>query len=694
MLSARGAYASRALFIGTAMKRFACFRMLALISLSVFILLATAAAEQPVTVTDAAGNRIIFRKTPERVVSLAPYVTEMLLAFDREEVIAGLTLEDLDLFPALRRRNVGGFFSPDIQAIAACRPDLVIAAPYHKEVIKHFEDGDCPVMVMDAGKIEEAFTHMEMIGRVFACEDRAAAVIRENREKMTLVADRLAAVPEKDRKRVVRVMAGNNELWCPGDDSFQNETIVAAGGVTPEWGKNGFAAPVSLEQWRAFNPQLIYGCDLNESDVRALLNREGWREVDAVRNGAVAMFPCHLTCRVSVRVGDFVQWLAAVLYMETFADPATAVLPDTVLETKPLQLDFDYVNKAELVRHRVADAEYKSLAVRFKTPMDVISTFEGPLSGVAGVGNTYVPMHASLGHMAFGVEPAREAIRKNLGFARDQFAGLMTGADMDNLAVREERWQNLKVTALATAGVKGNAMRMSKDAGSYYPHGTINIIVLTNHRLSAGAMARAIVTVTEAKSAALLDMDIRSTYSSLDHQATGTGTDNVIIVQGRGPEIALGGGHTKHGELIARAVHGAVTEAIGKQNGIKPDRSIFQRLADRHLTLSEIVKPYPADMGKKELTAELTEILRKDDYAAFLCFALAVSDDYQQGLIRDLGFFDELCRLTAVKLTGGEETGITEIPTGGVLPVVLDRAFGALIAGIDLRQPEGKTHHD
>ena len=53
-------------------------------------------------------------------------------------------------------------------------------------------------------------------------------------------------------------------------------------------------------------------------------------------------------------------------------------------------------------------------------------------------------------------------------------------------------------------------MRMSVDEGPFYEPGTINIVLLTNMKLSPRAMARAIITATEAKTAALQDLDVRS----------------------------------------------------------------------------------------------------------------------------------------------------------------------------------------
>ena len=99
--------------------------------------------------------------------------------------------------------------------------------------------------------------------------------------------------------------------------------------------------------------------------------------------------------------------------------------------------------------------------------------------------------------------------------------------------------------------------------------GTVNILILTNARLTDGAMARAIITATEAKTAAFEDLKVPSTYTK-DAQATGTGTDSMIVVSGTsGPEVTYTGGHSRIGDLMGKAVHEAVMEALEKQNGFK-----------------------------------------------------------------------------------------------------------------------------
>lgn len=642
----------------------------------------------PLTVTDAHQRLVHFKDRPRRVVCLAPYITDMLVAFEQAQALVGLSREDLLTHSALRQTNIGSYFTPDIDAIRDCRPDLVIVAPSHKAVIRHFEQSGCALLVMDAGTLEEGFAHMALIGKLFDCETEAQDVVQRNRDQLALVAARLAGIPDQERKRVARVMVGNG-LHCPGDDSFQNEVIAAAGGIASAWGRNGFAVPVDLDAWQRFNPQFLYGCHLNQKEVQAFLKRDGWKDVDAVRNRSVSMFPCELTCRVSVHVGAFVQWLAAVLYPDVFADPTKAVRANDVLGRKPLTVDLDYVEQAGVVTHRVADATFKSVMVRFKRPMDVISTLEGPRPAVQGVGNTYVPMHASLGHMARGIGGVQKTIAGNLGFATQAYAGLMTGANMDNLAIQQRAYKDLKVTVLVTAGVRGNALRVAEEFGKYDKPGTINIIVLTNRRLSPGAMTWALVVVTEAKSAALLDLDVRSTYTPWQHAATGTGTDTIIVVQGEGPDAPYAGGHTRIGQMIADAVHAGVTEAVSKQNGIMGDRDLLQRLNERKLRIDQLAELYGVDTDKKLIAAKIEDLLAEPYYAAFIESALAISDAYRQGHIKDPAFFDATCAAVGARLTGRAAFSPPDVACVP-LPPIIAKALGTLVTGVTETKTERK----
>lgn len=223
-----------------------------------------------------------------------------------------------------------------------------------------------------------------------------------------------------------------------------------------------------------------------------------------------------------------------------------------------------------MVYHAYKGIKLNTLIVSFKERRRVFSTLDG-FKDVKHVANTYIP-NDLLEHTMNDFEQFRADFpRIVFGIPTDEIAFLGTGVGMDDLAVCEKSYQNLIVCCLATAGVKGNAMRTGVDKtewieinGKYEKTvGTINTILLTNVHLNDGSLARAVITATEAKTAALQDLNVRSAYDP-KNQATGTGTDNIIVASGKmvGKPLWITGGHTKISELIGVATKTAITEAI------------------------------------------------------------------------------------------------------------------------------------
>jgi hypothetical protein len=226
---------------------------------------------------------------------------------------------------------------------------------------------------------------------------------------------------------------------------------------------------------------------------------------------------------------------------------------------------------------------------------------------------------------------------------------------------------------------------MSVDEGRFYEPGTINIILLTNMKLSQRAMTRAIISATEAKTAALQDFDIRSSCTPLIHQATGTGTDNVIVVEGKGSEIDNAGGHTKMGELIAKAVYEAVQEAMYKQNGMVSQRNVFQRLKDRKISGFGLISVCECNVRRYNLIKAFEETLLQPRYAGFIESSFAISDDYEKGLVNDLGFFKLWCSDMAEEIAGKKIETTKDLIADKDMPRVLRMALNSLLNGLYVR---------
>lgn len=223
-----------------------------------------------------------------------------------------------------------------------------------------------------------------------------------------------------------------------------------------------------------------------------------------------------------------------------------------------------------------------------------------------------------------GTEAYHDHVCAEVALPADRTAVMGTAANMNYAAIVREADEDVAVTVAVTAGVEGNATAAGEpatwretDAGMQKvpAHaGTINTMLLINRPLTAAALARAVVTMTEGKTAALQRLAVPSRLH-ID-LATGTGTDQYCVaapVSGS-PLLTSASPHIKLGELIGRATRDATLEALRWQNGLEASytRGVFHalgRFGVREATLFDDIEPF--------LNAADLKLLRKNSKAAF-----------------------------------------------------------------------------
>ena len=636
----------------------------------------------PEEFVDASGTSVVIKTPPSRVVSLVPTITEIIFSIGAGDAVEAITYHSTYPSETAGKPIVGGFFSPSIDVIETIQPDLIFLSSLHRGIKERYA-GRCPVVTLDARSIDDLYLNIDLLGRIFNKQEEAGKLKEQIKTRFQLIARKTARIPAEKKKRVIRLM-GRDRIMTPGDDSFQTEMIKAAGGIPPALGKNGNIVVITEEEWMKFNPQIIYGCGGDRETARRFFNRPGWKDVEAVKRGKIFYFNCDLTCRASTRTGDFVSWLSSTIYGDEFSRRQDQVLKEKIFKSRKLHLDIDYIKDARISYSTIRDFENKTLIIDFKKPLTVVSTLEGERKGIESIGNHYLPPPSwGITHKS-GLKDERKRIYDILGKSEKNTSFLFTGADMDNLAVEKARFKEMEVYALVTAGVRSNAMRMSEDEGRFYEPGTINIIILPNMELTPRAMTRAIICATEAKTAALQDLDVRSRYTPLVNQATGTGTDNIIVVQGTGIRINNAGGHSKMGELIAKAVYSGVKEAVYRQDGLIASRNIFQRLKERGIGISELISVDQCECSveKGDLSGGLEGVLLQPEYASFVLSSLAISDDYERGLVTDLGAHKLLCKRVAEKIAGQRIGDMMDLVAIDNIPPVLKMTLNAILNGI------------
>jgi len=223
-----------------------------------------------------------------------------------------------------------------------------------------------------------------------------------------------------------------------------------------------------------------------------------------------------------------------------------------------------------------------------------------------------------------GLDAYHDRVCAEIDLPADRTAVMGTAANMNYVAIVRAADEDVSVIAAVTAGVEGNATAAGEpatwretDAGAQKVPayaGTINTMLFVDRALTSAALARAIITMTEGKSAALQRLAVPSKLH-ID-LATGTGTDQYCIaspIDSRRP-LTSASPHMKLGEIIGSAVRDATLEALRWQNGLEISytRGVFHalgRFGVREATIFDDIAPL--------LDAPNLELLKRNSKAAF-----------------------------------------------------------------------------
>jgi adenosylcobinamide amidohydrolase len=248
-----------------------------------------------------------------------------------------------------------------------------------------------------------------------------------------------------------------------------------------------------------------------------------------------------------------------------------------------------------------------------------------------------------------GLDGYHQTVCSELGLESAATAVMGTAANMIYAAHEFAEYADLRVDAIVTAGVEGNAtcagdpaQWIETPAGwSKLAHaaGTINSIVVFNQPLKPEAHIRSLLTITEGKTAALMELGISSRYSK--DLATGTGTDQVCVAA---PEIearyayTATNPHSKLGELVGHAIRAATKQALRWQNGLEPShtRSIvhaLRRFGFSETTFLDAMRSRLSEASIRLLERNQNAVLYEPQVAAAAYAFAAVLDRVRFGVL-------------------------------------------------------------
>jgi iron complex transport system substrate-binding protein len=268
-------------------------------------------------ITDDAGRRVSIPVRVDRVVSLAPNLSEIVFAIGAGHLLVGRT-SYCDFPPEAKAvAEVGDTLHPSLERIIAVKPQVVLVSTASQlEVFtKQLQGHDIAVFVTDPHDLEGVFRSIVQIGEIVGEQDKANSLVHNLRERTNAVEQ---AVKQKPPVKVFYQVSGE-PLYTAGHDAFVTDLMRRAGAASVTADVPGAWPKYSNESALAARPDAIIlpsGGSMGEANSNVA---EALRQSPAVLHGRVYKINDDHLARPGPRAVTGLEEMARALHPDAFS---------------------------------------------------------------------------------------------------------------------------------------------------------------------------------------------------------------------------------------------------------------------------------------------------------------------------------------------------------------------------------------
>ena len=287
-------------------------------AISAFCLLAFACSgtQKPQSTTRSFGiddfsDTIRIQARPTRIVSLTPHTTEILFALGAGNRLVGRDMYSHWPDSAARVPNLGQGLRPNIEAVIAAKPDLVLlyASQDNRVATQQLRSAGIATAAFKVDRIEQFDRLTRLLGRIIGDSARAALVADTVKRTLDSVRAKTQSLP-----RVAVVLpTWDRPLIVIGGGSFMSQLVTIAGGHNIYDSIPAPSPAVTLEDVVRRNPDAVL---VGPERAAIIRGSPQWRTLPAVRRGRVLVIDTSVTLRPAVRLGEGAVSLARLLHPE------------------------------------------------------------------------------------------------------------------------------------------------------------------------------------------------------------------------------------------------------------------------------------------------------------------------------------------------------------------------------------------
>jgi iron complex transport system substrate-binding protein len=269
------------------------------------------AARAEIAITDDTGATVRLKAPAQRIVSLAPHITETLFAAGAGRQLVGAV--DYSDYPEAAKKvaRVGGYSKLDLEAIAALKPDLAVGwasgnAPAHIEKLRAL---GIPIYLSQPDRIDDVAKSLERFGELAGTQTVAGAAAAAFRSRLQALREKYGARPP------VRTFyqIWKQPLMTVGGAQVISDVIRLCGGENVFADLKPLAPTVSAEAVLAADPEVVIASGMGESRPEWVDDWRQWPGMTAVKRDNLFFIPPDLIQRHTPRLAEGAARLCAQL---------------------------------------------------------------------------------------------------------------------------------------------------------------------------------------------------------------------------------------------------------------------------------------------------------------------------------------------------------------------------------------------
>jgi iron complex transport system substrate-binding protein len=231
-------------------------------------------------VQDSYNRTVKLEREPQRIISISPSITEMLLLLHQEKRLIGVTDYCPETPQLAHAKRIGGLYNLNVEALLALKPDLVlIGSIVAKADVDNMEKVGIKVLaIKEEQRIDGLFDALTLLGSLLNCDSLAQKEVSTMKERLAQLSN-----GETPTKKVYYVVGfGNSGDYTAPKNSHINEIITLAGGVNV--GRELTSWRISREYLFAQQPDLIF---IRKEDYEAFMRTAPYTQLRAVKQKRV-----------------------------------------------------------------------------------------------------------------------------------------------------------------------------------------------------------------------------------------------------------------------------------------------------------------------------------------------------------------------------------------------------------------------